>query len=926
RNNISNTNTKKEFLTDYTLLALFGYAQNSREDYLFLNLLRSVLEIEIKESHSLDYFLSSESKFSKLFKIYCNLDKDIKYITGIFSPIIKRFLSKNVENFELDPLAIYRNLIKESEKMTGKPSPKPLDISRDLALADPETRPIFIENLVCLRELTNEFMDVILSSLDSMPYGIRYLASQLLHFLSEKLPHKSESELLSTICSIVFSNYFFPYISSPSDHNIADSHSISKHHKKILELSAEILLNISSGTQFSSNDIFLQPLNNFVKFSSARFLEYSYSFTKIISIESHYQIDEFSDFINVDTLALHVSVEDLLNIHYSISSNIEYVAPKLSVDIKEIAQGNEALQKWLRKSGRRNSLRKYSSTYFSESSAALPLASIASIPNSTESSNALDNIIDLLPPGTVLVEREDEHNPNNTSIVLDDPLLVISRELGPPPRLRNDPYANSIITLNLSDRFAYDSMSFMNSSTAPNSSSSAYSTSVLNINNSPSKLISSSLANSADSRTNDIFNLKSDKSSAMHNLFLKAKRMWIAILRVQSGNSLLEILKSPVSHEDEERWNFVVQDEVFKIEQRRKYLQSTWDAQQIAQQQFSASSASSTANAGFKGADNLLKAATKIPDLPKVMPPIPGEAIVREFQNMTFTQLKLAVMSAMQTLEISNWVEKPRRSAIGGAKMSRQPNKSNHYYVFKIRAADNYQGMLNAIARDLKTKSSRREERRAELRKIRQTLISLEQKSISLEKQKLIFEQYLTSCVEKLTYNNSKPSGFGSTKLGSKLSSTGKFLKRKIFKSSSNASASSFNIAGFADATGGKFNGGDTKSNYRNSVAGVPKFGSFKYNAEKLYLKGVLISVEGFSPRQLDKISLSISCDEPGVFDLQLFLMGNPMMNNGGKAELTLDELYEKEYSNITVITLFDNKVKLNVNLLSFLINKKFFR
>ncbi|OLY77723.1 Ras GTPase-activating-like protein IQGAP1 [Smittium mucronatum] len=893
---VSNSSTKKEILSDSTLFSIFGYAQNSREDYLLLNLMRSVLSIEIEKADRLDFFNSGFSKFSKLFKVYCNLDKEVKYVSTIFYPIIKNFLTKPVNSFELDPLVIYKSSIQEFETKTGKKSPKPLDVTRDQALADPETRPIYIENLVFLRELTNEFSDSILSSLNSMPYGIRYLANELKTCLSEKFPHKSESEVLSKVCSLVFQSYFNPYISSPVESNLVNPQSISDSHKKCLRLSSEILQYVASGRQFSTSHVFLQPLNNFVKFSSARFLEYMYSLTMVSSIEAQYQIDEFSDFVNVNNLVLHLTVEDLLNIHYSIYSNLEQIAPKLSHDVKEIAEGHEALRRWLRRSARRSSLRKYNSTYFNESAAALTLSSIASIPNSSDN-NVLDNIIDILPPGTVLVERVDEFNPSNKYLVLDDPLLVISRELGPPPRLRKDPYSSSELTLILSDRFAYDSMSFMTST------SSQASVSTIDIKSSP-RLVNSALA-IADNKTRGLFNLETEKSSAMHSLFLKTKRMWIAILRVQSGNSLLEILKLPVSIDDDLRWKFVVRDELFKLEQRRKHLQASWDSQQKAQELLNSAKISQTMN-GDSESSKIIESATKIPDLPIKMPPIPGELVIREFQNMSFTELKLSVMNYMQTLEVSRWVEKPRRSAIGGSKSKREPSLPNSF-SFKIRAADNYQGMLNAIARDLKTKSSRRDERRAELRKIRQTLISLEKKTGYLESQRLVFEQYLNSCVEKLTMNSSKPGGF--SRFGTKLSNTGKFIKNKIFSSSKS------NLSDINTSSANNF------SNWKNDV---PKFGIYKYNAEKLYLKGVLISVEGFGPRQLDKLSITISCNEPGVFDLSLYLLGSPMQ--GGKAELLLDELYEKEYNNIAVIRLFDDKVKLNVNLLSFLINKKFFR
>lgn len=101
----------------------------------------------------------------------------------------------------------------------------------------------------------------------------------------------------------------------------------------------------------------------------------------------------------------------------------------------------------------------------------------------------------------------------------------------------------------------------------------------------------------------------------------------------------------------------------------------------------------------------------------------------------------------------------------------------------------------------------------------------------------------------------------------------------------------------------------------------VPKFGSYKYSAERLQQKGVLLGIDGYSPRQYDRISLTISSDEAGVFKIEASLMGVKLP--GGSIELRLDELLQAQFNNVTTMALFDGVVKVNVNLLVFLINKK---
>ena len=68
-------------------------------------------------------------------------------------------------------------------------------------------------------------------------------------------------------------------------------------------------------------------------------------------------------------------------------------------------------------------------------------------------------------------------------------------------------------------------------------------------------------------------------------------------------------------------------------------------------------------------------------------------------------------------------------------------------------------------------------------------------------------------------------------------------------------------------------------------------------------------------------INLTISSDETGVFNMEVTLLGASVAS---KEELRLEDLLARQYSKQDVITLFDT-AKVNLNLLIFLINKKFY-
>ncbi|ORX65666.1 Rho GTPase activation protein [Linderina pennispora] len=331
-----------------------------------------------------------------------------------------------------------------------------------------------------------------------------------------------------------------------------------------------------------------------------------------------------------------------------------------------------------------------------------------------------------------------------------------------------------------------------------------------------------------------------ERAAKLHRLFLETKRKWLTILRVQSGPSLLEILERPVTAEDESRWRASIQLEIAKMEERKQRHLAQWQQHGMSGRSSPTPSVSSQ----------------KQPPPP---PALAGEKVVRELASLTFSELKRQVAKSMRMLETERWVERTRN--------------------------DGYQGMLNAIARDIRTKAQRRDRRRVEMRRIRTTLLNLKEKSEYLESQRRAYEEYLASCTRRLA----KDAPSSQRKMHSVLPFTRQYFHLRDLQ----------------------------------RAGRVPRFGSYKYSAEKLYYKGVIISVDGYPPRQLDKISLTISSDEAGVFDVQVSLLGVKMP--GGGCVLHMQDLLQLQYDNVQTMTLYEGSVVVNTYLLVYLINKKFY-
>ena len=189
--------------------------------------------------------------------------------------------------------------------------------------------------------------------------------------------------------------------------------------------------------------------------------------------------------------------------------------------------------------------------------------------------------------------------------------------------------------------------------------------------------------------------------------------------------------------------------------------------------------------------------------------------------------------------------------------------------------ADGYQGLLNAVAQDIRNQRIYRKQRKTEIQKLTHALSELESKKQFHISQTDYYDKYVASCVGQIG------------KSGAKRSRLASFL-------------------------GGKKKGPTSE--------GGQYMGSFKYSGAKLKEKGVLHSIDGVSDSKLKLVKIEISSEEVGVF---VFRASDVLGTQGEEKELLFQDLLQMQYENVKTMKLF-GVATINVNLLIFLINKKF--
>ncbi|KAF9247031.1 ras GTPase-activating protein [Melanogaster broomeanus] len=201
----------------------------------------------------------------------------------------------------------------------------------------------------------------------------------------------------------------------------------------------------------------------------------------------------------------------------------------------------------------------------------------------------------------------------------------------------------------------------------------------------------------------------------------------------------------------------------------------------------------------------------------------------------------------------------------------------------KILRNDGFQGILNAIASDVRSKHRKRLQRQQEMDSMMDALKHLGERKKYFEEQIDSYHNYVEAAMATMQ--------------------RGKGKKRFVIP-----------------FTKQYFHLRDLQRSGKS-----PQFGSFRYSAKDLYEKGILLSIDQFSPRQFDRIDVIIASEKAGVFTMEILNNALGITNRIGITDLRMEDLLQAQYENRASLSLFNGLVKVNLSLLLFQINKKFY-
>ncbi|PGH30013.1 IQ domain-containing protein containing GTPase activating protein [[Emmonsia] crescens] len=319
----------------HLVMGLFGYSQKRREEYYLIKLLVRSAKEEIDHSPSFQDYTRCNAFWNKLFAAYTKSPKDRKFMRDILGQLVKEHIIENTDlDLESDPMQIYRSAISNEELRTGRKSRRRIDVPREEAIRDPETRETFIRHLQDLRDIADQFFTSLEEFLPRMPFGVRFVAQQVYEQLLSRFENEDRGYVLQVTGQWVWKNYLHPAMLEPERCGVVDR-GLTQEQKRNLGEIGKVIAQVASGRLFGNENVYLQPLNSWVGEAIQRLGAIWGNLVTVQDAESYFDIDAFNDLYAKTKPTLYIKLSDIFSIHQLVAAEISSICVDQDDTIKE---------------------------------------------------------------------------------------------------------------------------------------------------------------------------------------------------------------------------------------------------------------------------------------------------------------------------------------------------------------------------------------------------------------------------------------------------------------------------------------------------------------------------------------------------------------------------------------------------------------
>ncbi|XP_039107328.1 ras GTPase-activating-like protein IQGAP3 isoform X2 [Hyaena hyaena] len=324
------------------IFSLYNYASNRREAYLLLQLFRTALQEEIrsKVEQPQDMVTGNPTVVGLVVRFYRN-GRGQSALREILGRVVQDVLEDKTLSVHTDPVHLYKSWINQSEAQTGQRSHLPYDVTPEQALSHPEVQRRLDISLRSLLAVTDKFLAAIISSVDQIPYGMRYVAKVLRTTLAEKFPDAPENEVYKVVGNLLYYRFLNPAVVAPDAFDVvavAAGGALAAPQRHALGAVAQVLQHAAAGKAFSGESRHLRVLNDYLEETHLKFRRFAVRACQVPEPEERFVMDEYSDMVAVAKPVVYITMGELVSTHRLLLEHQDRLAPSHRDPLHELLE------------------------------------------------------------------------------------------------------------------------------------------------------------------------------------------------------------------------------------------------------------------------------------------------------------------------------------------------------------------------------------------------------------------------------------------------------------------------------------------------------------------------------------------------------------------------------------------------------------
>ncbi|SGZ32594.1 BQ5605_C040g11893 [Microbotryum silenes-dioicae] len=313
-------------LLQTVMFTLYGNQYESREEHLLLTMFQSVLSAQFETATEFGSLLRANTPVSRMMTTYTRRGPGQSYLKSVLAERINSLIEHKELNLEINPLKVYEQMVNSILDETGElPEDLPRSVAPEVAAANPDVQNIIAPRLTMLMEIANSFLLTIMDSINSVPYGIRWICKQIRSLTKRKYPEATDYAICSLIGGFFFLRFVNPAIVTPQAYMLIDSLPASaKHPRRTLTLIAKMLQNLANKPSYSK-EAYMMSLNPFVDNNKTRMNQFLNALCDVGDFYDTLEMDQYMALSKKD-LQISITLNELYNTQSLLVQHIDSLA------------------------------------------------------------------------------------------------------------------------------------------------------------------------------------------------------------------------------------------------------------------------------------------------------------------------------------------------------------------------------------------------------------------------------------------------------------------------------------------------------------------------------------------------------------------------------------------------------------------------